>query len=355
MSKIIVSYRRSDSQAIAGRIVDRLTDHFGPDAVFMDVDSIPFGVDFRDHIHSVLSQSDVLLAIVGPNWLGTDAKRHRRIDDEDDPVRVEIETALTQKLLVIPVLVNDAKMPKASTLPDALHNFSFLNAAPIDAGRDFRPHVDRLIRSIEKAWTLQSTSSEVAHAKTSAPANSGTSATFAARRLPVNSMVAAAAILLILIGGVAWRFGIWSSPGTSAASHLASAPPTSGPAAAPANPTNMPEKDTATAPPSINPIATAPDSNDDSDWKVAQNANTYETYLSYAKHHPQGQHISDARRAAIAGALKTEPPIGGLPTGETVLVDDRICDVDQIDAVTGGDVTRGISRTKKCVSRDQPF
>src|SRR5580658_2896207 len=156
MSKIIVSYRRSDSQAVAGRIVDRLISHFGADAVFMDVDNIPFGIDFRDYIHSVFAKAAVLIAIVGPGWLGEATDKHRRIDDEDDPVRVELETALKQKLLVIPVLIDNVAMPKASTLPESLRGFSFLNAAPVDAGRDFRPHVDRLIRSIETVLGTES-------------------------------------------------------------------------------------------------------------------------------------------------------------------------------------------------------
>jgi hypothetical protein len=69
MSKIVVSYRRSDSQAIAGRIVDRLIAQFGEQSVFMDVDNIPFGIDFRQHIQSVLAQAEVLIAVVGPDWL----------------------------------------------------------------------------------------------------------------------------------------------------------------------------------------------------------------------------------------------------------------------------------------------
>ncbi len=145
MSKIVLSYRRSDSQAVAGRIADRLIAYFGADSVFMDVDNIPFGIDFRLHIKTALSQAEVLIAVVGPGWLGAGADSRTRIDDEDDPVRVEIEMALQQKLLVIPVLVNGASMPKSDALPVGLRDFAFLNAAPVDDGRDFRPHSDRLI------------------------------------------------------------------------------------------------------------------------------------------------------------------------------------------------------------------
>ena len=137
MSKIVVSYRRSDSQAMAGRIVDRLIGQFGEDAVFMDVDNIPFGIDFRAHIQSVLAQAQVLVAVVGPEWLGTGPQGNSRIQEEDDPVRVEIETALRQDIAVIPVLVNGAAMPKAAALrPRARSSCAASRAA---STRDRRP------------------------------------------------------------------------------------------------------------------------------------------------------------------------------------------------------------------------
>ena len=70
MAKIFLSYRRQDSASEAGRIYDRLRAHFGPDSVFIDVDSVPLGVDFQEHIESVLSDCDVFLAVIGPDWAG---------------------------------------------------------------------------------------------------------------------------------------------------------------------------------------------------------------------------------------------------------------------------------------------
>jgi len=149
MSKIIISYRRADSAATAGRIFDRLAGHYGDDAVFMDVDKIPFGTDFREHIRKVLAGGDILLAVIGPNWLGKSADGKSRVMDEADPVRVEIETALRQKTRIIPILVEGASMPGVADLPDGLRDLAYLNAAPVDVGRDFRAHMDRLIRSID--------------------------------------------------------------------------------------------------------------------------------------------------------------------------------------------------------------
>jgi hypothetical protein len=77
MSKIVISYRRADSEAMAGRIRDRLANEFGEDSVFMDIDSIPIGVNFRDYIAEALKDTDILLVIIGQRWLGDQGGRAR--------------------------------------------------------------------------------------------------------------------------------------------------------------------------------------------------------------------------------------------------------------------------------------
>lgn len=148
MTQIFLSYRRADSDVIAGRIRDRLALAYGDKSVFMDIDNIPFGADFRSHIKDTLLGGDVLIAIVGPKWLGRDETGRSRLDEESDPVRLELEAALDRRLPVIPVLVHGAKMPEATELPPSLKDFAFFNAATVDVGRDFHPHLERLIRSI---------------------------------------------------------------------------------------------------------------------------------------------------------------------------------------------------------------
>jgi hypothetical protein len=150
VAKIAISYRRADTEVMAGRIRDRLAARYGDDAVFMDIDNIPFGKDFRVHIREVIVQSDILLVIVGPRWLGASRSRTRRIDDETDFVRLEVETALSNAVSIIPVLVGAARMPQPAQLPESLKNFVFLNAAPVDTGRDFHQHMERLIRGIDQ-------------------------------------------------------------------------------------------------------------------------------------------------------------------------------------------------------------
>src|SRR4051794_27771290 len=149
MSKIVISYRRSSYDAIVGRIRDKLVGHYGDDAVYMDVDNIPYGIDFRQHINKALSEGDVVVAIIGPKWLGPIRGRKARIFDDADPVRVEIEIALSRGIAVVPILVDGARMPKATDLPDSISQLAYHNAATVDAGRDFHQHMERVIRSME--------------------------------------------------------------------------------------------------------------------------------------------------------------------------------------------------------------
>lgn len=157
MPKIAISYRRADAAAVAGRIFDRLTARFGENAVFMDVDRIPFGTDFRAHIQETLQRTDVLIAVIGADWLGISADGAARMNEKTDPVRVEIETALQQKTPVIPVLVDGAKMPDSRLLPAEFGNFAFLNAAEVSSGREFRNQMDRLIGAIDRIGAPQAT------------------------------------------------------------------------------------------------------------------------------------------------------------------------------------------------------
>jgi TIR domain len=150
MSKIVISYRRADSEAMAGRIRDRLANEFGEDSVFMDIDSIPIGVNFRDYIAEALKDTDILLVIIGQRWLGDQGGR-ARIQNPTDPVRVEVETAFQLKIPLWPVLINDTPMPSADELPPSLQELPDFNAAMVESGRDFHMHMERLIRQMKAA------------------------------------------------------------------------------------------------------------------------------------------------------------------------------------------------------------
>ncbi len=154
MPKISISYRRADSEAMTGRIFDRLIVHYGKEAIFRDIDDIPAGIDFRVHINEVLRSTHILLAIVGPAWLGAISGGNERIQEESDPVRVEVETALRRRVPVIPVLIGPTRMPSADQLPPSLKDFAFRNAVKIDTGQDFDYHMDRLIKAMDGILNL---------------------------------------------------------------------------------------------------------------------------------------------------------------------------------------------------------
>jgi hypothetical protein len=149
-AKILLSYRRADSEAMAGRIRDCLSEHFGETSVFLDIYDVPLGTDFRSHITNSLKSSDILIALVGKEWLGAKEGGGRRIDDENDPVRIEVEIALRHGIPLVPVLVSGAKMPETSELPVSIKEFSFRNAAEVDTGIDFHHHMERLIHCLDR-------------------------------------------------------------------------------------------------------------------------------------------------------------------------------------------------------------
>jgi hypothetical protein len=150
MAKITISYRRDDSMDITGRIFDRLSGRYGRDSVFRDIDSIPPGRDFREHIRTSLGDSDVLMVIVGPRWMGGDRHGKPRIQSETDYVRTEVEIALNRNIPVIPLLVGGSEMPEPGDLPDNIREFAYRNAVPIDSGRDFDHHMNGLIRATDR-------------------------------------------------------------------------------------------------------------------------------------------------------------------------------------------------------------
>ena len=160
MTKITVSYRRNDSDAITGRIFDRLVAHYGADAVFRDIDNIPPGFDYRKYISDALASTDILLAIVGPQWIGRTSDGIIRIQEPTDLVRIEVEAALRKDIPVVPVLVGHANMPQPTDLPDGLQDFAFRHAVKVDAQEDFDDHVRRLIRSLDRLLPSQLSSTQ---------------------------------------------------------------------------------------------------------------------------------------------------------------------------------------------------
>lgn len=148
---IFISYRRYDSADAAGRIFDRLAAQFGDQHVFKDVDDIPLGKDFRRVIGDAVGQCQILLAVIGRDWLTvTNEHGQRRIDDPADFVRIEIESALQRGIPVIPLLVRGVSIPREEDLPDSLKELVYRSGIEIRPDPDFHRDMDRLIRALER-------------------------------------------------------------------------------------------------------------------------------------------------------------------------------------------------------------
>lgn len=152
MPNVFISYRRDDSIATAGRIRDRLVQALGRKRVFVDVDDIPHGQDFVEVLAGKVAECSVLLAIIGPRWLDArDASGNRRLDDKDDFVVIEIGSALERPgVVVMPVLVDGARMPTAEMLPPRLQPLARRNAIEL-RNAQFGTDAERLIRAIRTA------------------------------------------------------------------------------------------------------------------------------------------------------------------------------------------------------------
>jgi hypothetical protein len=150
VAKLFISYRRDDAAVVAGRICDRLQAHFGRSSVFMDVDSIPYGTDFRKHLTDAVTQCDVLLAVIGPDWLKVQADGRPRLAEPNDFVRIEIKVALEKGIRIVPVLIGQTTMPLESQLPEELKGFAYLQAAQVHPDKDFHLYMDRVVRKLDE-------------------------------------------------------------------------------------------------------------------------------------------------------------------------------------------------------------
>jgi TIR domain len=148
--KIFVNYRRGDDPGFTQALFGRLEQSFSPEQLFMDVDGIAPGQDFAHVLEQQVSECDVLISVIGKGWLDArDEKGARRLDNPDDYVRIEIESAISQDKLVIPVLVGDAQMPRFEQLPETLRPLARRNAVRLTHER-FRTDTQSLIESLQR-------------------------------------------------------------------------------------------------------------------------------------------------------------------------------------------------------------
>jgi hypothetical protein len=150
MSKVFISYRREDAAGYAQAIYGRLERHLRRDQIFMDVDTVEPGVDFVTRIEQAVSESDVVIALIGKRWMGERENGPPRIQDPHDFVHLEIATALSRDIRVIPVLVDGAIMPRPGGLPPSLQLLVRRHALELSNTR-FRFDLERVSQAVQKA------------------------------------------------------------------------------------------------------------------------------------------------------------------------------------------------------------
>jgi hypothetical protein len=156
--KIFISYRREDSIDATDRIYERLALHFGAANVFMDVDAIPPGTDYRQYLHDSVSASAAMLVVIGHHWTSVRGKGlmfwRQRLYDPSDWVRIEIEMAIKHGIPIIPVLVGQSVLPPARSLPESIRPILNFQTTEVRPGRHFTEHIQKLVRTIESYLSI---------------------------------------------------------------------------------------------------------------------------------------------------------------------------------------------------------
>ena len=152
-NNVFLSYRREESAHVAGRIYDHLEREFGAGRIFFDVEGIPIGGDFREHIRGALIKSEALLVVIGRRWTARFRQSagwlSRRAARTTDYVVIEIEFALLHNVRIMPLLVDGANMPSERQIPAKISQICYFQAAPIRAGLDFRTDMTRVLDAIK--------------------------------------------------------------------------------------------------------------------------------------------------------------------------------------------------------------
>jgi hypothetical protein len=155
MARIFISFRMADTGAFAGRLTERLQQEFGASAIYDYRWNQRPGRDYHEPLLEALNASQLVLAVVGDDWLGPRADG-KRIDDLNDPVRQEIEWAMKRletasAFHLVPVCVDGAAVPRKSDLPSTIRELSSLTKVDVRQGTadDFEDCIRRLVARIK--------------------------------------------------------------------------------------------------------------------------------------------------------------------------------------------------------------
>jgi formylglycine-generating enzyme required for sulfatase activity len=150
--KVFVNYRRDDSGYVADRIYEKLCERFGKEEIFFDVDGISLGVNWKQYLRQNVESCDVLLAIIGKEWLDIrDPKTgERRLEQSVDFVRYEIEIALQRGIPIVPLFLDGLNGLEANALPTSITRLADYQGMQIRRLPDFNTDMERLIASLEQ-------------------------------------------------------------------------------------------------------------------------------------------------------------------------------------------------------------
>jgi hypothetical protein len=209
-AKIFINYRREDTAGHAGRLLDRLAPHF-PGRVFMDIDTLQPGVDFVEAIEQAVGSCEVLLVLIGREWLAADAAGRKRLDDPNDFVRLEVATALKRDIRLIPVLVQSASMPRAEELPPDLAKLARRNAIELSDAL-WAYDVERLVKAIESVPATTESGGAQPTRTAAEPREPSSTESRRAGRKKVWIALAATAIVVAVGGSLLWLSGLRKGP-----------------------------------------------------------------------------------------------------------------------------------------------
>ena len=159
MTRIFISYRRDSCSDICAHLREKIEERFGSGSVFLDTVSLVAGEDFPCRLREEIARCSALLVVMDKDWASLpSAGGGRRLDDPNDFVRQEIETAIRLNRRVIPVQVHGAKFPPAEELPDSVKPFTRCHAVKIHEEPLFRESVKHLLDQLapKRSWKLLS-------------------------------------------------------------------------------------------------------------------------------------------------------------------------------------------------------
>jgi hypothetical protein len=149
---VFINYRREDSEGDTRAIYNRLAEETDASNLFLDVEAIDAGENWRVRIDNMLQKVNAVVVVIGPRWL--DLLNARSTAGAFDSVRVEIAASLKRSdVQVIPVLVNGARLPAQGALPEEIKGLTDLNAIEV-RGSAWTSDVERLVKALRKSGAL---------------------------------------------------------------------------------------------------------------------------------------------------------------------------------------------------------